>query len=733
MKHIYTLLWMLLSINAFSQYCPALGPDQLLPCGVGSTTLTADLSGCGGGIGPKETTTYAVSSIPYAAQTNTGNQLFMTDDSQQGPFAIGFNFCFFGTTYSQFYVGSNGWISFSPAQPTTFTSQPIPTFNALVPKNCIMGPWQDWHPGLGGQIRYQTSGVAPCRKLTVSWIGVPMFSCTGNQGTFHIIIYESNNNIENYIQSKPACLQWQGGTATQGVHNQLGSVGFTVPGRNSSAWTATNDAWKWTPNGATVTPVLTWYQVGNPVAIGTGPSITVTPLTPTQYTCKFVYPTCNAGWATCNAVAGLGPDTVLVAPGPPNLTPPGIVFFNPSCINTCDGAISVTPIGGTQPMTISWNGNPGGFNMLNLCDGQYDYNIIDDAGCTVSGMVTLVEPPIPTVGPITALDTICWHSTSETYSVPIQPNYTYQWTAVGAVIAGNGTSTINVDWSSLNAGYIPGAVQVTAFDINGCPSLPVDVDLEILNILPVITPVGPFCSYDEFTTLQALPVGGVFTGVGVVDPNFTPGDAVGTNTITYTYQQSGCTFDTTTSITVYTQPTITPIIPYNEFYEICDGDSVVSSYSVVADIPGYNEWTFLNNTTQQDIFTATWNAAGMFDISVVHWANGCVSTPQTTAITIVQCPSELLFIPTGFTPDGDEHNNTLRFVVGDAFDQFNFSVSIYNRWGETVYESYNAAEEWDGTYNNTICQPGTYTYHIQLKNKETDKRYIFDGHVSLIK
>jgi gliding motility-associated-like protein len=225
----------------------------------------------------------------------------------------------------------------------------------------------------------------------------------------------------------------------------------------------------------------------------------------------------------------------------------------------------------------------------------------------------------------------------------------------------------------------------------------------------------------------------VFTGVGVVDPNFTPGDAVGTNTITYTYQQSGFTFDTTTSITVYTQPTITPIIPYNEFYEICDGDSVVSSYSVVADIPGYNEWTFLNNTTQQDIFTATWNAAGMFDISVVHWANGCVSTPQTTAITIVQCPSELLFIPTGFTPDGDEHNNTLRFVVGDAFDQFNFSVSIYNRWGETVYESYNAAEEWDGTYNNTICQPGTYTYHIQLKNKETDKRYIFDGHVSLIK
>ncbi len=128
----------------------------------------------------------------------------MSDDSQQGPFNIGFTFCFFGTTYTQFYVGSNGWISFSGGQPTTFTTVPIPTANPLVPKNCIMGPWQDWHPGLGGQIRYQVSGVAPCRKLTVSWIGVPMFSCTGNQGTFHIVIYESTNVIENHIANKPA-------------------------------------------------------------------------------------------------------------------------------------------------------------------------------------------------------------------------------------------------------------------------------------------------------------------------------------------------------------------------------------------------------------------------------------------------------------------------------------------------------------------------------------------------
>jgi len=168
MKKLF--IFLLLAFVGYGQYCPALGPDQILPCGVGSTTLTANLSQCGTGTNPNQTTNYGVSNIPYVAQTNTGTQLFMGDDTQQGPFNIGFTFCFFGQTYTQFYVGSNGWISFSPGQPTTFTSQPIPTNNFLVPKNCIMGPWQDWHPGIGGQIRYQTSGVAPCRKLTVSLI-----------------------------------------------------------------------------------------------------------------------------------------------------------------------------------------------------------------------------------------------------------------------------------------------------------------------------------------------------------------------------------------------------------------------------------------------------------------------------------------------------------------------------------------------------------------------------------
>ena len=659
MKSLSLFLFVFVSFFGYNQYCPALGPDQILPCGVGTTTLTADLSQCGpGGLNPNQTTNYSVAPIPYVAQVNNGTNLFMTDDSQQGPFNIGFTFCFFGTTYTQFYVGSNGWISFSGGQPTTFTTQTLPTGNALVPKNCIMGPWQDWHPGIGGQIKYQTVGTAPCRKLIVSWIGVPMFSCTGNQGTFHIVLNESSNYIDSYIQSKPACLQWQGGTATQGIHNIAGTVAVTVPGRNSTTWTANNDAWRWTPSGPVVTPTLTWYQVGNPVAIGTGPSITVTPTTPTQYTCKFVYPICNAGWSICNAGTSLGPDTVLVVPG----------------------------------------------------------------------------PPIPVVSPINASDTVCFPSNDEIYSVVNQPWVNYLWSSVGTITSGQGTNSITVDWGTTSPGFVPGAVMVTP-EANGCIGIPVSFDLTILNIIPVIDPAGPFCSNEEFSTLNATPIGGVFSGMGMIGADFYPAFAdTLNNSIVYTYTQSGCVFDDTIDIIVYEQPQLSPITPYNEFFELCDGDSIPSVYSVVSTLSGgYNEWTLLNNTIQSPTFSTAWNTFGMFTLSVVNYVNGCPSPQQQTVITIVQCPNLLYYVPNSFTPDGDEHNNTFKWVFTSGFDPYNFHILIFNRWGEVIYESKDSNDYWDGTYNNTPCPAGAYTYKLQFKDIKTDGRYQFEGRVSLLR
>jgi gliding motility-associated-like protein len=727
------LILTLISSFAYSQFCPDLGPNQILPCGVFGTTLNANLTNCVGGPNPKQTTDYSVTPITYTPQTNTGTSLFMTDDSQQGPFNIGFSFCFYGQTYTQFIVGSNGWIAFSSPQSTAFTSNSIPSTAMAVPRNCIMGPWQDWHPGLGGTIKYQTSGVAPCRKLTVSWSNVPMFSCTGSQGTFHIVIYESTNVIENHIQNKPACLTWQSGTAVQGVHNVTGSAAVTVPGRNSTAWTANNDAWRWTPNGPTVTPVLTWYQIGNPIPIGTGPSITVTPPPAgANYTCRFVYPICNAGWSTCNSVAGPGPDTVFVLPGPPNLPNPVVTSTNPLCNYTCDGSISITPVGGVGVQTISWN-TLSGFNPTGLCAGTYTYTLVDAIGCSLTSSVIISSPPIVTTGPISASDTVCFNSISDSYQVPLQPGYTYTWSSIGSITSGQGTDSVNIDWTGVPSGFAPGSVMVIAYNTSGCYSLPVTFDLEIFRVLPTIQPVSALCEYDTIFNLVGSPLGGFFTGTGVTDPQFNPSSAIGTNTITYTYSQSGCTFDTTTNIVVYPRPTIDLLAPSSQFFEICEYDSTIITYAALTNPFGYNEWTFLGQTTQQEDFTVTWNTPGMYMITVLHYANGCVSFPEQTAITVEECPQMIYYIPNSFTPNGDELNNTWNPVFTSGFDPYDLNMKVYNRWGEPIWESNDYRSGWDGTYHNTICPEGIYQFIIVFGNPDDGKKHIIQGHINLLR
>jgi gliding motility-associated-like protein len=736
MKHVYTIIAMLISIIAYTQYCPALGPDQILPCGVNTATLTADLSQCGPGNNPNATTTYTVSQIPYAAQTNVGTLVALGDDVQSNVFNIGFTFCFYGTTYTQFRIGSNGWVSLGAGvQPATFAAVPIPTMNAAVPKNCVMGPWQDWHPGIGGQVRYQVQGVAPCRKLVVSWNGVPLYSCTNLLGTFHIVLYESTNVIETYIANKPNCPQWAGGTSVHGIHNAAGTQAVTVAGRNSSQWTAVNDARRWTPAGAPIQPTLVWYQVGNPVPIAQNVNqITVTPpAAGAYYTCRLEYGPCNAGWSTCNAGVGLGLDTVQVVPGPPVLNPPNVVITNPVCAGDCNGTATANPIDGIAPYTFAWNDQQTTQTAVSLCQGTYAVVVTDANGCTASNTVILIDPPVVVTGPIASLDTICLGAMAATYSVPTQPGYTYTWTSLGNIASGQGTNVITVDWSALNAGLVSGAVQVIAANQFGCLSAPVIENVYILNIVPTIDAVGPFCVYDADATLTATPAGGTFSGLGVTGNQLDPTQAVGTNNVSYTYTQSGCAFTSFTTITVYPQPEVLAITPNDEFIQICEGDSVVSTYVATVNAPGVTEWTLLGNTTQSPTLTVSWNNAGMYTIQATHTVDGCVSQPATTTVTVSRCPQLLYYIPNTFTPDGNQYNQTWRPVFSSGFDPAEFRLVVYNRWGQIVWESYNPAGYWDGTYDSRYVPDGVYTYRVWFGDKETDARYELTGHLTLIR
>ena len=109
---------------------------------------------------------------------------------------------------------------------------------------------------------------------------------------------------------------------------------------------------------------------------------------------------------------------------------------------------------------------------------------------------------------------------------------------------------------------------------------------------------------------------------------------------------------------------------------------------------------------------------------------GCTDT----FYLIITVKDELLaFIPNTFTPDGDEFNQHFQPVFTAGFDPFNFHMTIFNRWGEVLFESYDASQGWDGTYHGELVPEGTYTWKIEFQREDSSYRQIMTGHISLIR
>jgi gliding motility-associated-like protein len=91
------------------------------------------------------------------------------------------------------------------------------------------------------------------------------------------------------------------------------------------------------------------------------------------------------------------------------------------------------------------------------------------------------------------------------------------------------------------------------------------------------------------------------------------------------------------------------------------------------------------------------------------------------------------FMPNSFTPNEDEFNNVFKPTITSGFDPTEFSFTIYNRWGELIFESKNSEIGWDGSFKGKLVQDGIYSWKIQYKAKDNDKRFREYGSVSLFR
>lgn len=90
-----------------------------------------------------------------------------------------------------------------------------------------------------------------------------------------------------------------------------------------------------------------------------------------------------------------------------------------------------------------------------------------------------------------------------------------------------------------------------------------------------------------------------------------------------------------------------------------------------------------------------------------------------------------LFIPNAFSPNNDLNNDVLKLLNTNDIDLKYFS--IYNRWGQIVFETKAPHEVWNGYFKNSPCEIGTYFYQIKYHCNINHKDYFLKGDITLIR
>ena len=146
-----------------------------------------------------------------------------------------------------------------------------------------------------------------------------------------------------------------------------------------------------------------------------------------------------------------------------------------------------------------------------------------------------------------------------------------------------------------------------------------------------------------------------------------------------------------------------------------------------------NSWQWIfgdgSSSTDENPQHAYYNA-GLYTVTLI--AKNDFGCNDTVTFELNISEDILLFVPNSFTPNGDEFNQVWGVQIsGKAVN--NYSLTVYNRWGEVIWVSYDPEVSWDGTYNGEVVQDGTYSWKIELATGVNADRKIYTGNVNVIR
>jgi len=133
---------------------------------------------------------------------------------------------------------------------------------------------------------------------------------------------------------------------------------------------------------------------------------------------------------------------------------------------------------------------------------------------------------------------------------------------------------------------------------------------------------------------------------------------------------------------------------------LCSGTPIVLSPG-----SGYMTYLWQDGSIAEDFIASD---AGIYFVHVMDSA-GCAGGDTV----LLQNCSQVYF-PSAFSPNSDGTNDNFRPVTGGII-LLDYSITIYNRWGQSIYKSNDYLTGWDGKLNGNDVPSGLYSYFVSYK------------------
>lgn len=178
---------------------------------------------------------------------------------------------------------------------------------------------------------------------------------------------------------------------------------------------------------------------------------------------------------------------------------------------------------------------------------------------------------------------------------------------------------------------------------------------------------------------------------------------------------SGCSFSDSLNIDYLDAPDFS--LPNDTI--LCESDRLI------VDIPIGNYSILWNDGSPAN--HRIFETSGNYSVTA---SNQCGTVNDAFTLEYKNCNCYLYF-PNAFTPVGDGLNECFGAVYNCEFSDYHFT--IFNRWGQQIFETANPAICWDGKYLDNPVETGIYVWVVEYSSIYQKSKQMKKGIVTVVR